>query len=54
MATARSSAPTDRERTEALAAEDACWRLSDGVLFSVFSSLLLWSLIVAGLHATLT
>lgn len=30
------------------------WQVSDGVLFGVFSSLLLWSLIVAGVHATLT
>ena len=30
------------------------WHVSDGVLFGVFSSLLLWSLIVAGVHATLT
>jgi hypothetical protein len=30
------------------------WQPSDGILFSVFSSVLLWSLIVVGVHATLT
>ncbi len=53
MARARSSRQTESQRSEDLT-DEHCWRLSDGVLFSVFSSLLLWSLIVAGLHATLT
>lgn len=34
--------------------ESRRWQLSDGVLFGVLSSLLLWSLILAGVHATLT
>lgn len=35
------------------AAEGGCWRLADGVLFGVVSSLVLWSLIVAGLYGAL-
>jgi len=30
------------------------WQPSDGILFSVFSSVVLWSLIVVGVHASLT
>lgn len=47
--------PPTKPETEAQPSREADrWRLSDGVLLSVFSSLLLWSLIVAGLHATLS
>lgn len=45
--------PTSTESQGPLIEADR-WQVSDGVLFSVFSSLLLWSLIVTGLHATLT
>ncbi|HEX6141501.1 MAG TPA: hypothetical protein VFZ01_02190 [Geminicoccaceae bacterium] len=50
--------PTDRsprdEHQAQLSEDTRRWQLSDGVLLGVLSSLLLWSLILAGVHATLT
>ena len=50
--------PTDRRpdhhRMQPLSEDSRRWQLSDGVLLGVLSSLLLWSLIIAGVHATLT
>jgi hypothetical protein len=51
---ARSSPRADPQEREPLNTDVRAWRISDGVLFSVTSSLLLWGLIVAGLHATLS
>ena len=47
--------PSPRDEHQAQLSEDTRrWQLSDGVLLGVLSSLLLWSLILAGVHATLT
>ena len=54
MPHARLPGQTEAQRTLALEPDTTSWQVSDGVLFSVLSSLVLWSLIVAGLHATLT
>jgi hypothetical protein len=51
---ARPSPRVDPQQREPLNPDAGAWRISDGVLFSVTSSLVLWGLIVAGLHATLT
>jgi hypothetical protein len=51
------SPPENRSATDRrpqVTEESRRWQLSDGVLFGVLSSLLLWSLILAGVHATLT
>jgi hypothetical protein len=51
---ARPSPRVDPQQHEPLSTDNRSWRIADGVLFSVTSSLLLWGLIVAGLHATLS
>lgn len=46
--------PREEHRAQHLSEDTRRWQLSDGVLLGVLSSLLLWSLILAGVHATLT
>ncbi|HEX5794998.1 MAG TPA: hypothetical protein VFY19_04090 [Geminicoccaceae bacterium] len=48
-----SSATEDHSRPPALA-EVGAWQLADGVLFSVLSSLVLWSIIITSLYHALS
>jgi hypothetical protein len=48
-----SSATEDHARPPALA-EIGAWQVADGVLFSVLSSLVLWSIIITSLYHALT
>jgi hypothetical protein len=48
-----SSAAEDHARPPALA-EIGAWQVADGVLFSVLSSLVLWSIIITSLYHALT
>lgn len=49
-----SSWSPDQEQGPPVADDSERWQRSNGVLFGVLSSLLLWSLIIAGVRATLT
>lgn len=48
-----SLATEDHSRAPALA-EIGAWQLADGVLFSVLSSLVLWSIIITSLYHALS
>ena len=48
-----SSATEDHSRPPALA-EVGAWQLADGVLFSVLSSLVLWSIIITSVYHALS
>ena len=45
--------PPEPPRSSVLSETDA-WRVADGVLFSVLSSLVLWSIILTSLYRALT
>jgi len=46
--------PTDAPPCAPMLAEVGMWRVADGVLFSVLSSLVLWSIIITSLYQALT
>lgn len=49
-----SSSSSDQERGPGVADDGERWERSNGVLLGVLSSLLLWSLIIVGVRATLS
>lgn len=46
--------PADRPPQAPLLADARVWQVADGVLFSVLSSLVLWSIIITSLYQALT
>lgn len=46
--------PADRPPPAPLFADAGVWQVADGVLFSVLSSLVLWSIIITSLYQVLT
>ena len=49
-----SAAPPPEPPRSPMLSEAGVWRVADGVLFSVLSSLVLWSIILTSLYQALT